>query len=127
MAVMKTGSTTSRPSPLNRSKPGTRGPSVTGSAGRTRQAVTAISSAAVPIQTTTASGEARVSSAPMTTLATTKAAEPQPRGREKGKPSRLATRRVITSLSGISAAAAVAPTNQQTAQATKPCTRPAPP
>ncbi len=56
----------------------------------------------------------------MTTLATTKAAEPQPRGREKANPSRLATRRVITSLSGISAAAAVAPTNQQTAQAAKP-------
>ncbi|MNE28820.1 hypothetical protein D3C80_1222780 [compost metagenome] len=93
---------------------------MTGSLGRTRQAVTAISSAAVPIQTMMASGEARVSSAPMPTFATTKAAEPQPRGREKSKPARLATRSVMTSLSGISAAAAVAPTNQQTAQAAKP-------
>lgn len=63
----------------------------------------------------------------MAILATTKATEPQPRGREKAKPSRRATRRVITSLSGIIAAAAVAPTSQHSAQGRKPSTSPAPP
>ncbi|MNE07879.1 hypothetical protein D3C80_1005160 [compost metagenome] len=127
MAAMKTGRRSSRPSPLNRSSRDTGPPSATGSAGRMRQAVTAISNEAATAQTMTASDETRVNSAPMARLATTKAAEPQPRGRENAKPSRPASRRVITSLSGIRAAAAVAPTSQNSAQGMNPSTRPAPP
>lgn len=89
--------------------------------------MTAISTEAATAQKMTAYEDTRVNSAPIAKLATTKAAEPHPRGSEKANPSRPATRRVITSLSGIRAAAAVAPSSQNSARRTKPSTRPAPP
>jgi len=67
---------------------------------------------AAMVQMTTMSGGIRRSSAPMATLAMTKAAEPQPRGTEKLNPPRRARRRFSTSIRGIRAEAAVAPTNQ---------------
>ena len=124
---MNTGSATRAPRPLKRSRLGGAGPSRTRSAGRTVRATTAPIRQAAAIQTMITSGEARSSSAPMPTLAATKASDPALRGAAKVKPSRAAPLRVSTSARGMTAAAAVAPMNHRGSHRAKPSTSPAAP
>ena len=94
--------------------------SCTSSAGSRNRAAKAPSPAAAVIQTSTSSGELRVSSAPTPTLATMKAAEPMPRGQPKLKPSRRARFSTMTSVSGAIVEKAEEAANQSTTHPANP-------